>query len=118
MKLVNEDAQSGGQAFAMTAEFSPEDAASLIKMQLGNLDPLRPDRDLVEKVRWYAVSLSQSRYGGKPKMRKLLGNLEDHLTTLEYQAVAPDDDSESSETRLAHSGALSIADGILGLIAT
>ena len=118
MKPIKEDAQPDAHAFPMSAEFSPEDAASLIKMQLGNLNPVRPDRDLVEKVRWYAVSLSQSRYGGKPKMRKLLGNLEDHLTTLEYQAVAPDDDSESSETRLAHSGALSIADGILGLIAT
>lgn len=118
MKPIKEDAQPSGHALPMSAEFSPEDAASLIKMQLGNLDPLRPDRNLVEKVRWYAVSLSQSRYGGMPKMRKLLGNLEDHLTTLEYPAVALDDESEPSDTRLAHSGALSIADGILGLIAT
>lgn len=118
MKPIKEVAQPDSPGFSMSAEFSPEDAASLIKMQLGNLDPLRPDRNLVEKVRWYAVSLSQSRYGGKPKMRKLLGNLEDHLTTLEYPAVSLDDDSESSETRLAHLGALSIADRILGLIAT
>jgi hypothetical protein len=118
MKPKKEVAQPGGHAFPMFAEFSPEDAASLIKMQLGNLDPARPDRNLVEKVRWYAVSLSQSRYGGIPKMRRLLGNLEDHLTTLDEPVVGPDDDSEPTDTRLAHAGALSIADGILGLIAT
>jgi hypothetical protein len=117
MKLVNEDAQSGGQAFAMTAEFSPEDAATLIKMQIGNLDPLRPERDLVEKVRWYAVSLSKSRYGRRPQMRKLLGNLEDHLTTLECPAIGLDADSEPLDTTLAHAGALSIANGIIDLIA-
>jgi hypothetical protein len=50
-------------------------------------------------------------------MRKLLGNLEHHLTTLEYPAPAFDNDSELSDVRLAHAGALSIADGILGLIA-
>ena len=117
MKPIREDAQPAGHAFPMSAEFSPEDAASLIKMQLGNLDPVRPDRDLVEKVRWYSVSLSQSRFGGMPKMRKLLGNLEDHLMILEEPAVALDDDSEPSDTRRTHAGALSIADSILGLIA-
>jgi hypothetical protein len=118
MKPKKADAQLAGDAFPMSAEFSPEDAATLIKMQLGNLNPVRPDHDLVDKVRWYAVSLSQSRYGGMPKMQKLLGNLEDHLATLEYPAVALDDNSEPLETRLAHAGALTIADGILGLIAT
>jgi len=61
--------------------------------------------------------VSQSRYGRTPRMRKLLGNLEHHLTTLEYPAPAFDNDSELSDVRLAHAGALSIADGILGLIA-
>jgi hypothetical protein len=117
MKPIREVAQPDSHALPMSAEFAPEDAASLIKMQLGNLDPARPDRSLVEKVRWYAVSVSQSRYGGTPKMRKLLGNLEDHLTTLEYPALALDSDSEPSDARLAHAGALSIANGILGLLA-
>jgi len=112
-----EVAQPDGPAFPTSADFAPEDAASLIKIQLGNLDPARPDRSLVEKVRWYAVSVSQSRYGRTPRMRKLLGNLEHHLTTLEYPAPAFDNDSELSDVRLAHAGALSIADGILGLIA-
>jgi hypothetical protein len=96
MKPTKEGAQPGGHAFPMFAEFSAEDAASLIKMQLGTLTRCGPIRNLVEKVRWYAVSLSQCRYGGIPKMRRLLGNLEDHLTTLDEPAVAPDDDSEPS----------------------